>query len=185
MIRHFNPMSILSFLRNALIVLLVLWAAISTILLLRMKPQVVLVGIDPYGTRLITSENDRLLKGERENFVKKYLAYAYNYSSASFDSRISVAGDMMTQKLWQEKKEEFARISEGLKKHELSQTAKVLELREIDPENFEADLEIRVKTKFQEATTKLRLEIKLRKARRFDQNPYPYEVANYAEQIIS
>lgn len=185
MIKNVHRYTIFVCIKRASVVGLIGWSITATILLLRNKPQVLLVGIDQNGTRLITNEDDRLLKTERINFVKRYLAFAYSYSSTDYDSRVSTAGDMMAPKLWEEKKQEFLKISEGLKNEELSQKTKVIEIREIDPENFEADLDINVKSRLKEVTRKLRLQLKLKKSSRNRENPYPFEVESYDEHLIS
>lgn len=184
MILKFKPVSQLSFMKKVSVISITAWAALSTILLLRLQPRVVLIGIDSYGARVITKETDRLLRLERENFIKKYLTYSYSYSSTNYDERTSLAGDMMASRLWNEKKKEFTQISENLRKIELVQESKILELREVDLENFEADLELKVRSKLQEATTKLRVEIKINKAKRTEESPYQYEVESYGEHVI-
>lgn len=185
MIKTIKPASLLIILKRALQIGTLSWAIVATILLIRLKPQVVLIGVDQFGVRLITGADDRLLKAEQENFLKKYLSQTYNYSSQDYDARISLAGDLMAEELWKEKRKEFDRIAQGLKRQELTQTTNVDELRAIDPSTYEADLEITVKNKLQETKVRLRVEIKLRRKPRSPQNPYEYEVQGFEEHVLS
>ncbi len=184
MIQNLRPRSLYQCMKGILIAGVTGWALIATILLLKFQPQTLLIGIDQYGARLITTEDDRLLRVEKENFIKRYLHHAYTYTSQDFEGRMSQAGDLMTQHLWEEKKKEFSRIAREMKTQELTQTTTLQELRQVDPENFEADLQIKTKTRLQEATTRLRVGLKIKRTTRTKQNPYPYEVESYAEQVI-
>jgi hypothetical protein len=162
-----------------------LWLVVSSVLLVRNEPKTVLIGIDQYGTRVIAQEDDRLLLLERGNFVKRFLSLAYTYNSTDFEDKITAASDMMSEDLWKERRSDFLRLKERLSKDELLQRAKVLEIREIDKESFEADLELTTSSGMKKASTKLRIEIRLKKVRRTTPNPYPFEVQSYVETIIS
>lgn len=185
MLNTIRPISLVAVLKGFLFTGVTLWAVTATVLLFRLRPVPVLIGIDPYGVRVISSENDRLLKIERLNFVKRYLSYAYSYAASDYETRISHAGDMMSKTLWDDKKSEFQRIKLSLKDQELTQDLKILEIREVDPDTFEADLKINVKTRLQEAGTALRVQLKLKRAQRTAENPYQYEVDSYVEQVLS
>jgi hypothetical protein len=185
MIKNLKPLSELLIMRRSLILVLGGWALVATVLVVRLKPAVVLIGIDQYGTRVITNEDDRLLKSERENFIKKYIAYSFSYSSADFDQRTSAAGDMMTAELWERKKFDLGKISENLKANELTQVTRIQEMRELGDNQYEADLEIKVKNKLQEGTAKIRVELKLQKAPRTNEKPYQYEVSSHVENTLS
>jgi hypothetical protein len=173
------------FLKATLFFVVLCWALTATFLLVRLKPQIVLVGIDQYGTRIISEEGDRLTQLERDNFIKKYLGLLYTFRSTDFDTRVSAAGDMMGDVLWASKKVEFLEISKKLKSQELSQSTEVEQLREIGPETFEADLKIVVRSKLQESVSRIRVEIKLRKVPRTSTKPFPFEVETHEENSLS
>ncbi len=172
---------LLSIARKALLGGLITYSAIATVLLVRLNPKPVLIGIDPYGTRIIREGGDRLIRQEKENFLKHFLALQYNYDQTNFEKRISDSGDLMAEALWSQKKVEFQRLADQLKTEELTQTVEIKELREVDPQNFEADLVIHIKRRLNESAVKLRVELKLHSNPRRENNPYPYEVERYDE----
>lgn len=182
MFRRPERVTVLSLAKKTMVMGLVLYGAATTVLLVRLKPQPLLVGIDAYGTRIIRESGDRLLKKERENFLKHFLALLYNYDSETFDKRISDGGDLMATALWKEKREEFERIARQIKTESVAQAAEVQELREVDDGAYQADLLIRVQRRLTETTVKLRVEIRIRPNTRRENNPYPYEVERYDEQ---
>jgi len=180
-----NRVSILSIAKKALIAGIGIYAVIATILLFRLSPKPVLIGIDPYGTRIITEAGDRLIRQEKENFLKHFLSLQYSFDSESFDKRISDCGDLMSEALWVQKKVEFERLAKQLKAEELTQTVAIQEVREVDSANFEADLVIHVKRRLNESTVKLRVDLKIHPNPRRAANPYPYEVERYDENQAS
>lgn len=184
MIRSLKPVSLFLITKRLLFVVILTWAVVASVLAFRNQTHVLLVGIDPYGVRLITSNDDRLLRIEKENFVKRFLVYLYTYSGTEFEKRISLAGDMMALKLWEEKTPEFKSIAAKLPGQELSQAGTLKELRSVDAETFEADLELLTKNRLQEARTKVRVELKIRAVSRTAQNPYAYEVESYVERVL-
>jgi hypothetical protein len=161
------------------------YGVIATILLFRLNPKPVLIGIDPYGTRVIREGGDRLIRQEKENFLKHFLALQYSYDQATFQKRVSDCGDLMAEELWAQKKIEFERLSQQLKVEELTQTVEIKEVREIDSANFEADLVIHVKRRLNESSVKLRVDLKIHPNPRRENNPYPYEVERYDESQAS
>ena len=176
-----NRVSWLSIARKALMGGIVAYAVIATILLVRLNPKPVLIGIDPYGTRIITEGGDRLIRQEKENFLKHFLSLQYSYDQATFQKRISDCGDLMAVELWALKKIEFERVATQLKTEELTQSVDIKELREVDAQNFEADLVIHVKRRLNESSVTLRVDLKIRHNPRRENNPYPYEVERYDE----
>ncbi len=158
-----NRVSFYSITRKALVGGLVAYGVIATVLLFRLNPNPVLIGIDPYGTRIIREGGDRLIRQEKENFLKHFLTLQYSYDSESFDRRISDCGDLMAEDLWTQKKVEFERLAKQLKAEELTQTVEIKELREVDSSHFEADLVMHIKRRLSESTVKLRVD-------RYDEN---------------
>jgi len=174
--------AVLSIAKKAIVIGLVAYAGIASVLLLRLKPQTLLIGVDQYGTRIIREPGDRLLKKEKENFLKRFLALHYGYDSETFEKRISDGGDLMAEQLWTEKREEFERIGKQLKTEDLTQEVQVSELREMDEWTYQADLALKVRRKLTEAVVKLRVELRIRPNPRRENNPFLYEVERYDEQ---
>lgn len=182
MFRTIPKVAILSLAKKVIVVGLVAYAGIASVLLLRLKPQTLLIGVDQYGTRVIRESGGRLLKKEKENFLKRFLALLYGYDSETFEKRISDGGDLMADLLWSEKREEFDRIGKQLKNEDLTQEVQVLELREIDDWTYQTDLQLKIRRKLTESVVKLRVDLRIRPNPRRENNPYPYEVERYDEQ---
>jgi hypothetical protein len=181
MFRRIEKATVLSVMKKLLIAGLLGYGAVTTVLLLRLKPQPLLIGVDQYGTRVIRESGDRLLKSEKANFLKRFMALLYSYDSETFEKRISDCGDLMTETLWKQKMAEFTRIAAQLKTEPLTQTAEVVELREIEAATYQADLVLRVQRRLAESKIKLRVEFRVRPNVRRENNPYPFEVESYDE----
>lgn len=168
-------------LRKLFVVVLFAWALTASVMLLRLRPQTFLVGIDDNGVRVINDERDRLVAKEKTNLVKRYLSLAYNYESDDYNERITQAGNLMTEALWNEKKAEYKRIAAGLKIQTRTQETKVEDIRLVDDYMFQCDLLITVKNKLITEQVKLRAEIWVQAHKRNQLNPYAWEVVKYAE----
>ena len=182
----FNPHLSTSYfwMKRGLFVALVAYSVTVSVIILRINPTPILIGIDPFGTRVIVSQEDRLLKIEKENFLKRFLVQLYAYDETNFDERISTVGDLMAGALWEKRRPEFVALSTRLKTEPLSQTAKILDLRELDAHHYEADVAVNVHNRLKNADLKLRISINLAASARSQVKPYPYEVISYDEQTI-
>lgn len=182
--RGMRMMTLVSLWKNLVGFSLLSYSVLTTVLLIKLKPEPLLIGVDPYGTRIIRTTDDRLIRQEKENFLKKVIQILNNYDSETFKQKISEVGDFMSKELWEKKRDEFHRISEGLEKESLTQRTEIEDLREVDSHTFQADLIIRIKNRLQETVVKTRVDLKLRESPRTTQNPYPYEVDSYEEQTL-
>ncbi len=182
MFKKIPRIALLSIAKKVIVFGLVCYAGVASVLLLRLKPQTLIIGIDQYGTRIVREPGDRLLKKEKENFLKRFLALQYGYDTETFEKRISDSGDLMADQLWTEKRAEFDRIAKQLKTEDLTQEVQVTELREVDDWTYQADLALKIRRKLTESAVKLRVELRIRPNPRRENNPYPYEVERYDEQ---
>src|SRR5689334_16357817 len=145
MFRNIKPISIYQWTKRLLLILLVIYSGVSTVLLLKMKPKTLVIGIDSYGTRVIETTDDRLIRMEKHNFVKKFIHTLYNYSEITFSQNVSQAGDMMNRDLWEKRKPEYLQLSEGLKTKPLKQEVlQVEDIRELDISSYQADIKLKV-----------------------------------------
>lgn len=185
MFRRIEKATLLSIARRLICGGLLAYGVIATMLLFRLNPRPVLIGIDQYGTRVIRESGDRLLRKEKENFLKRFLALLYSYDAETFTKRVSDSGDLMTKALWEAKTGEFSRIAAQLKTDPLTQSAEIQEIREVDEATYQADLLVRVQWRLTESRVKLRVEIRVRPSLRRENNPYPFEVESYDESQSS
>lgn len=179
-----NNYSLCVWLKRTVLVVIALWALVATVLLLKNQPKTLLVGIDQYGARLITDQSDRLLKAEAENIAKRFVATLLNYTAQTFESQVSQAGDLISQKAWELRREEFRKLSEKLRGQEFSQEAKIQEVRQVSDLEFEIDVKVESKSKLQVATSTLRYQLKLQPKKRTSENPSAFEVADYVEHVL-
>lgn len=185
MIKRFSKMSQFTWLKRVFVFSVIAYGTIVSILLIRLDPKPLVIGVDPYGTRLVTSEKDPILKAEKDNFIKRFLIYLYNYDETNFDDRISIVGDSMSIKSWDKRKLEFITISSRIKNEPLVQKGKIIDLREIDETHYEADLDIHVQSRLRENSLKIRVAVELKSSPRSSIKPYPWEVTNYDEQTFN
>ena len=185
MIRSIRPISCFSILKSTLLLSLLLYSLVCTVAIVRMRPTTLVIGIDSYGTRIIETKDDRLIRLERHNFVKTFLTQMYNYNSAeSFNKSVSSAGDLMSSETWKRREHEFNQMVESLKGNEVQQVADLEDLREIDPVSYEADLKLTIKTKLNEKIVKVRVVMNLKPVSRTTINPYPWEISVYEEHVL-
>ncbi len=165
--------------------LLLAWATTSSIWAYRNKSQIILIGLDDAGTRVITSASDPILAKERVKFVREFLRGFYNYSSTDYSQSMSQAGALISDTLWKEKETDFKRIVAQMKLTPLTQEARLLDLREVSEQEFEADLDIHIRSRLQERTVKYRVALTITPKKRSTSNPYPLEVTSIHETEIN
>lgn len=163
--------------------LLVLYSITVTVVLLKLDTRPIIIGIDSFGTRVVSNDQDPIVKAERVSFVKKFISNLYSYDETTFDDRISMVGDLMSDALWSEKKAEFKSLSDRLKTDTLTQKAIIQDIREIDESHFEADLKVTISSRLRQQQTEIRLRMELSESPRTTSKPYPWEVKNYAETV--
>jgi hypothetical protein len=179
-----KPVSQFELIKKISVASLVIYSIILSVILIKQKPETLLIGIDQYGTRLISDQDDRLLKAEKINFLKLFLRIYHTYDSDGYTTAISRAGDLMSQQYWNEKKPEFLQRQEVLKGKDYQRTAEIKDLRAIDSTAFEADLVVSEMRSLQETKINLRVEIQLQPIKRSQINAYPFEVVRYVEQVL-
>jgi hypothetical protein len=185
MIRSLPKRTQLEWMKRAMVIALLIYSIATTGLLLKLNPVPVVIGIDAYGTRIVTGEKDPIIKAEKEAFVRRFIANFYNYDETNFDDRISLVGDLMKPDLWEEKRAEYLSISTRLKDEPLSQRAKIIDLREIDDTHFEADLNIQIQSRLRSTQTQIRVSLEISQAPRSSVKPYPWEITRYVEQTAN
>ncbi len=182
MIDAIKPYFKLQAMKTLLTAVILAWAATASILLVRNQPQTLLIGMDENGVRVIRDERDRLVAGEKLNFIKRYLSYSYNFDSKDYDDRMTSAGNLMSTKLWEEKASEFKKIREEAKNTpEITQESTIEEIRFIDDYTFEADLGLKISKRLKTISVPLRVTIKIAPHLRTIDNPYSWEVTSYVE----
>jgi len=168
-----------------LLFLLLAWAATSSIWAYQNKPRIIFIGLDDSGTRIITEATDPILAKERVKFVREFLRGYYNYASTDYTQAMSQAGALMSDPLWREKELDFKHIADQMKQTPLTQEARLIDLRQVSEQEFEADLDIHIRSRLQERTVKYRVVLTIAPRKRNTENPYPLEVTGIHETEIN
>ncbi len=69
-----RPVVMVSLAKRLGVLALLGYGAVTTVLLMRLTPIPLLIGVDQYGTRVIGAGDDRLLRREKENFLKLFVS---------------------------------------------------------------------------------------------------------------
>lgn len=160
---------------------LTIWALTSTAIALRSNTKIILISLEEDGTRILRDGQDPALAKEKLNFLKEYLFYAYQYTEANYDRRITQAGSLMSDKLWKEKEEEFQRIWKKMKESPITQTARILDLRDLGEGYFEADIDVQIQSRLLERSTKTKVTLRIQPHKRTTENPYGWEIQSLHE----
>ena len=114
---------------------LFLWASVTSYLAFQNKTQVILIGKIGNSYQLITDEKKEPI--EVGNFIRHFLALTLNFDEGSYRKHISLAGDLMTEGLWDKKKIEFKEMAGFIKKHKVIQSSEVLSIKKIKTSQYE------------------------------------------------
>ena len=118
-----------------LIVGLFLWALVASLLAFQNKAQLVVIGKTNNSYQLITDEEKDPI--EAGNFIRHFLALTLNFDEKSYNRHISLAGDLMTESLWEKKKPEFIQMAGFIKKNKVIQSSEVLSIKKTKASQYE------------------------------------------------
>ena len=119
----------------SLITSLMLWGVVASYLAFKNNSQVVLIGKTGNSYQLITEEEKTPI--ETGNFIRHFLALTLNFNDGSYKRHISLAGDLMTEELWQKKKSEFTQMASFIKKNKVTQSAEILKIQKTEKGFYE------------------------------------------------
>lgn len=163
--------------RWILIICLFIWAMISSIFAIRNQKETLVIGIDPTGfARLIESRNDRYIQEELKSFLKEYISRAFTYNEKNYSEQISKSADLMSNKLWEEKRSQLIGLGEKLKNETLEQTAKIESLDLLEGGQIEGVLFIQVNQKLNKQTFRVKISFQVKPKERSPMNPWGYEL---------
>lgn len=165
------------------ITLLIIYSGVATVLLLRNKPQTIVVGVDESGTRLLTEDNDKLAEKEVLAFIRGFVALHYRYSSETYERQISQSGDLMTLDLWNQKQSEYEKISKDIVGQSIIQDAEIADITQVGASAFDLSIGMTIQRKLEQKRFKIKVRIELTKSARSKTNPYPFSIARLSEEI--
>jgi hypothetical protein len=163
--------------------LLVLYALVITIVDLQKRPVTTIIAIEDTGTRVVTDQNDAALKKEKRNFVQAFISYLYAFNSSNFESRMSSAGDLMSNELWAQRVESIRKAVIQIQNDDLVSLCQIKDIQESNsnPNKFRAVIEVTFRRKLQTEKKRYAVDIEVKKSKRDILNPYDMEVIRYDE----
>lgn len=167
-----------------LIFALSVWAIFATVFALRNNSKTMLIGIDESGSRLITETNDRILQNELKNFIKYFVERYYIYDEKTYADQISNASELMNSELWEIQKPKLLEIKEKLQRMPLVQLAEIESLDKVDNDKIEGVLNLTIKSKLSEHKVKLKINLRISKAPRTEQNPWGFEITELSDAVL-
>lgn len=170
-------------LRWTLILVLLAWGLTATAYALSKRQEVLLVGFDQNGARIISDDKDKLLQSEAVLFIQTFLKSYLNYAPHSFETQMGKAADFMSEKIWAQEQPKLLKIAERLKKDPLSQSGEALAIDQVGEGAFEIEARIRVIRRAQVSEAKVLIQLELRKRTRTTANPWIFEISHLEERL--
>ena len=165
----------------SLIITLLFWGLTTSFLAFQNKSQVVLIGKTKEGFKLISGLADKEDKGSLEavNFIRHFIALAFNFDKKSYVQHISLAGDLMSESLWNTKKPEFKETAGFIKKNKIIQSSELISIKKLSANKYEVEI-ISYLFKKENLTKKNKIIImSLIHNKRSIENPWRYHVSEF------
>ena len=121
-----------------LIVGLFLWALVASLLAFQNKAQLLVIGKTNDSYQLIGDEEKDPV--ETGNFIRHFLALTLNFDEKSYNRHISLAGDLMTENLWEKKKPEFIQMADFIRKNKVTQSSEILKIQKVKSNLYEVKI---------------------------------------------
>jgi hypothetical protein len=157
------------------------WGLSSTVYALKQKSEMVLIGLDSNGTRIISSQEDPLFKTEVVNFVRRFFSVLYNFDAESFDENVGAATDLMSQDLWQAEKDKITRLREYVKSESVSYSGAIQTITKTKDSKFQILLRTSELHRLKSKNEEIVITISLKPSVRTKSNPWGMEVVSLEE----
>ena len=169
---------------TAILLTLTAWALVASTLALQNKHELLLIGLDPNGTRVITSQEDPLFKTEVVNFLRSFVSELYTFTPETFESSVGRASDLMTKDLWEKEKEKVVKLQAIVKAEAISSSAEITSITKVSAGIFKVGLTMSESRRVGKQTKKLEVTVGLRKGERSESNSYGIEVNELQETTV-
>lgn len=166
---------ILSFL---LILVLLISTCFLSFKLFFQKEKILFIERTSKSTRVL--EETHVTPLEIKIFIRRFLVICLNYHEKNYLEHIESAGNLMSPRLWNEKKEELLNVYKEVKAKKLEQGADILEIKAIGENEFEILAYVSLYEK--EVKTfkkKFKIFLTLKEAKRTKLNVWGLEVENF------
>ncbi len=170
-------------LRWGLIVALAAWALTATLALILKRERTILIGVSDDSSYLIQEVNPSVQRKELASFIKAFVSQYYSFEAATYEARLSRAGDFMSQELWQLKQSEILKMKDALSKDPLSQRASIVSIDEIGDGKLEVLLAVAVQKRLRTTQVRLTVSLKIENQKRTLENTWPYRIVEITDAI--
>ena len=158
-----------------LIISLFLWSLFTTFLAFQNKAQVLLIGKTNNSYQII--ENEEKSPIETTNFIRHFIALTLNFDKKSYQKHISMAGDLMTDALWNQKNDEFKEMAGYIKEQNVIQSSEILSIKKQKRNLFEVKIRNYLFKKSVLTETDKFILLSLTENKRSYENPWSYSVS--------
>lgn len=158
-----------------LIISLFLWSLFATFLAFQNKAQILLIGKNNGSYQIIKDEEQSPV--EIRNFIRHFIALTLNFDKKSYKRHISMAGDLMTDALWNQKNDEFKEMAGYIMDQNIIQSSEILSIKKQKRNLFEVKIRNYLFKKSVLTETDKFILLSLTKNKRSYENPWSYSVS--------
>lgn len=172
-----------------LISVLIFSLIITTIYAFSKKSEMLIIGIDQNGTRIVTHEDDPIFKTEVVNFIRAFVSLSYNFDQETFTENAGKYSELLSLELWNQKKSDVIRAAEEIKKEPVQLSTIITKVaKDKDKEGrdlYKVYTEQTLTRRAKSEKIKYLLTVQITKvSKRTKDNPYGYEVTQLEEKRL-
>ncbi len=154
------------------------------------RPQTVLIGVDQNGTRIITDQEDPVLRTEVINFLRAFVGVMYNFDQTTFVDNAAKASDLLSLDLWNEKKNDVMTMIETMKKEPMQVSTQITKIgkekNEKNEEQYSVYTNQIVNRRARTDNIKMNYIFTVQKLpKRTKENPYSIEITSIKENRVN
>ena len=160
-----------------LLLSLFLWAGLASIFAFQNKEKMILIGSTD-GFYHVINKNHEQSSIETENFIRHFLALSLNFDKSSYRRNVGLAGDLMTDKLWEEKQSEFKEMDSYIRDQKIIQSSEIVSIKKQKRNLFEIKIRNYLVKKGVLTETDKFILLSLIENKRSYENPWRHSVSN-------
>ena len=171
--------------KNLLIIVLFIWAVSNQLIISSHKPVVLPILVSESGTRIITTEEDPILKHEFINFVKDFTNNYYNYSHTDVLEKMKLASNLMSEEYFIKNKEKLSNAISNIERSQLEQKFEIEKLKKNENGSYTMYATVTQKNRLNQESKKFEVNLGVRSTARSEINKYGLEIYDIVETTIN
>lgn len=171
-------------LRWSLMLVLLAWGLTSTLWAASKSREVILIGFDDSGARLVTDAKDRLLEEEAAKFIQAFVGSYLNFDAGTHQAQIGKAADLMSSELWSRQQAKLLEVNQRLQKEALEQRGEIESIDMTGDRVFEVLVAIRIKQRATASAARVKLTLELSAKERTPANPWAFEIKELRDEVL-